>query len=127
MQNNNLDISPWSGTFTSALLPNYFLGMDMARNVSSSLEQELRRCFNPDLKPVRIVSIDNHTIKCDFKDEKEIFVTVQKPDIFDERVGVALAVCTKMFGSRTKFYDYIAEIIERPKPPEKKIKKKAKK
>jgi hypothetical protein len=83
--------------------------------------------MNPNLKPKRIVSIDNKTIKCVFKDGKEVFVTVQEPDIFDENIGVALAVCTKMFGSKTKFMEYVAEIIEKPVFKEKKLKNKVKK
>jgi hypothetical protein len=77
-------------------------------------------------KPVRIVSIDNKTIKCVFKDKKEVFVTVQEEDIFDERVGTAIAIVTHLFGSKTKFFDYVAEIIERPVRTEKKTEKKKK-
>ena len=77
-------------------------------------------------KPVRIVSIDNKTIKCVFRDKKEVFVTVKEPDIFDEEIGVALSICTHMFGSKTKFFDHVAEIIERPVRTEKKVEKKKK-
>lgn len=74
-------------------------------------------------KPIRIVSIDNKAIKCVFKDKKEIFVTVKEPDIFDENIGVALCICTKMFGSKTKYMEHVTNIIERPTLLEKKKKK----
>jgi hypothetical protein len=119
-----IDWSTMSAAMSS--VPSYFFGGDIARQVSKSYEDSIREFMNPNLKPKRIVSIDNKTIKCVFKDGKEVFVTVQEPDIFDENIGVALAVCTKMFGSKTKFMEYVAEIIERPTPTEKK-KKKAKK
>jgi hypothetical protein len=96
----------------------------MARQMSEKYEQSIRELLNPNVKPKRIVSIDNKTIKCVFKDNTEIFVTVQEPDIFSEEIGIALAIARKIYGSNTKYLDTIEKIIERPISADKKPKKK---
>lgn len=116
----------WSSSYTSADLktePSYFFGQDIARQMSETYEKSIRELLNPNVKPKRIISIDNKTIKCVFKDNTEIFVTVQEPDIFSEEIGIALAIARKIYGSNTKYLDSIEKIIERPTPAEKKKKK----
>ena len=91
--------------------------------MSETYINSIQEFINPNVKPKRIVSIDNKTIKCVIKDNTEIFVTVQEPDIFSEEIGIALAIVRKIYGSNTKYLDSIEKIIERPIPAEKKKKK----